>query len=173
MQQASSGKIKNTLSVMIFRLGEDWLALPTIYFKEVALRRPLHRIPHRSGKIFLGIVNLNGELQLCVNLHQLLGMESIKSSYANQKAYQQDRMIAIVRERDLWVTSVDEIDGIYNWDFSEVSLIKDISEYDLKPELKNYLIGIMKMDNKSVGLLDGELLFSSLKRSLDLLHNFQ
>ncbi len=66
-----------TLSVLVFRLGKEWLALPTIFFKEVMHRRPVHRIPHRSSKILLGIVNLNGELKLYVALHELLQIEML------------------------------------------------------------------------------------------------
>ena len=35
------------LSVVIFRLGLEWLALPTGAFAEVAERRALHTLPHR------------------------------------------------------------------------------------------------------------------------------
>src|SRR5437667_10341199 len=36
------------LSVLIFRLGNEWLALRTRVVVEVTTPRPVHRIPHRS-----------------------------------------------------------------------------------------------------------------------------
>ena len=39
------------------------------------LPRPVHRIPHRSNDVLIGLVNLRGQLQLCVSLHGLLGVE--------------------------------------------------------------------------------------------------
>lgn len=162
MQHPSPEKFKGALSVMVFRLGREWLALPTICFKEVAHRRPVHRIPHRSDKILLGIVNLNGELKLCVAAHQLLEIESFTLPGSNSFSYHYDRMIAIAKEGDLWVFPVDEIDGIYDWDLAVIEKVP----VNLSKSTANFLKGIMKMGNKSVGLLDEELLFSSLKRSI-------
>ena len=60
-------------SVLIFRLGEEWLAFRTQTVAEVTLPRPVHRVPHRSNSVLTGIVNLQGQVQLCVSLHGLLG----------------------------------------------------------------------------------------------------
>src|SRR2546421_650683 len=50
-------------SVLIFRIGEEWLALPVGVLAEVTPWRQPHRIPHRGGLI-AGLVNLRGELHL-------------------------------------------------------------------------------------------------------------
>lgn len=151
-----------TLSVVIFRLNQEWLALPTLYFKEVIQRRSVHRIPHRINKILLGVVNLNGNLQLCVNLHAFLEIESDRSSVLKHLSYQQERMIAIAKEQDLWVFSVDEIDGIYQWRLSDIEYLPIPSSLSTSAYK-----GSMNMDKKKVKLLDEELLFSSLKRSIN------
>ena len=64
----------DSVSVLIFRLGEEWLAFRTQTVAEVTLPRPVHRIPHRSNSILVGIVNLQGQVQLCVSLHSLLSV---------------------------------------------------------------------------------------------------
>src|SRR5262245_51359882 len=64
----------STTSVLIFRLGMEWLALPTEVCQEVSDRRVIRRLPHRSGAILLGLVNIHGELRLCVSLSGLLGL---------------------------------------------------------------------------------------------------
>src|SRR5262245_55109050 len=60
-------------SVLIFRLGEEWLALRVQVLVEVTNPRPVRRVPHRAG-LLAGLVNIRGELHLCVRLAQLLGI---------------------------------------------------------------------------------------------------
>ncbi len=85
-------------SAVIFRIGPEWLALPTQAFQEVAeglrtktygpdaglrTRDPgssttgfkLHTLPHRRNGLVLGLVNVRGELLLCASLGRLLGLE--------------------------------------------------------------------------------------------------
>jgi chemotaxis-related protein WspD len=162
MQPPSSEKGEETLSYMVFRLGVEWLALPTVFFKEVTTRRSVHRIPHLGGKILQGIVNLNGELKLYVALDRLLEIKSIPSSPSSNVQYQQDRIMAIAKEGDLWVFPVDEIYGIYRWNLAHLENVPA----NISKSTADFLKGIMKLENKSVGLLDEELLFSSLKRSI-------
>ena len=55
-------------SAVVFRLKAEWLALPTHAFQEVGERRPIHSLPHRRDGIVLGLVNVRGELLVCVAL---------------------------------------------------------------------------------------------------------
>ena len=68
------------VSVLIFRLGPEWLAFRTQTVAEVTTPRPVHRVPHRTNEVFLGLVNLQGQVQLCVSLHGLVGAASPESS---------------------------------------------------------------------------------------------
>ncbi len=161
MEPPSLEREKGILSVMVFRLGKEWLALPTVCFKEVISRRPIHRIPHQNNKILLGIINLNGELKLYIALDRILEIEPIPES-TSRIPYQQDRMIAISKEGELWVFSVEEIEGIYNLD---LALIENVP-VNISKSTTAYIKGIIKIGDKSVGVLDEDLLFSSLKRSI-------
>src|SRR5579883_797895 len=60
-------------SVLVFRLGDEWLALRVQVLVEVTTQRPIRRIPRRAG-LLAGLVNIRGELHLCVRLAQLLGI---------------------------------------------------------------------------------------------------
>src|SRR5262245_31452140 len=66
---------RDGVGVLIFRLGQEWLAFRTQAVAEVTLPRPVHRIPHRSNDVLIGLVNLRGQLQLCISLSGLLGVE--------------------------------------------------------------------------------------------------
>ncbi len=58
--------------MLVFRLGDEWLALPVGVLVEVTRPRPPHRVPHRGG-LLAGVVNIRGELHLCVRFDLLLG----------------------------------------------------------------------------------------------------
>jgi chemotaxis-related protein WspD len=61
-------------SVLVFRLADEWLALPVAVLVEVTTPRPVHRVPFRAG-LLAGLVNIRGELYLCAHLVKLLGIE--------------------------------------------------------------------------------------------------
>lgn len=61
-------------SVLVFRLADEWLGLPVQVLVEVTGLRPVHRVPFRSG-LLAGLVNIRGELHLCVHLAELLGIQ--------------------------------------------------------------------------------------------------
>jgi chemotaxis-related protein WspD len=153
---------EKVISVVIFRLSKEWLALPTIFFKEVIQHRPIHHIPHRTGKILLGVVNLEGVLRLCIDLQHLLQITPCFVPCSLRGFHQSDRMIAIQKEGELWVFLADEIEGIDVWD---LSLIENVP-INMTKSAANYLKGMMNKGNKRVGLLDEELLFYSLMRNL-------
>src|SRR6266700_2012467 len=52
----------NTQSIVIFRVGSEWLALPAPCVTEVANLRPIHRLPHRPSGMLLGLASVRGEL---------------------------------------------------------------------------------------------------------------
>ena len=64
---------RDTLSVLVFRLADEWLALPVQVLVEVTAPRPVHRVPYRAG-LLAGLVNIRGELHLCIHLAKLLGI---------------------------------------------------------------------------------------------------
>src|SRR6185312_13730242 len=74
-RRATPGK----LSAVFFRLGAEWFALSTHVFQEVAEHRRIHSLPHRRDGHLLGLINIRGELQLCVSLGRLLQIEHAQS----------------------------------------------------------------------------------------------
>ena len=45
-------------SLLVFRLGREWLALALSVVAEVTDLRPVHRVPHRTNRVFSGLVSL-------------------------------------------------------------------------------------------------------------------
>jgi chemotaxis-related protein WspD len=63
-----------TCSIAVFRLQDEWFGLATPVCQAITPIVPVRRIPQRSNDVLLGLVNIGGELQLCVSLAQLLGL---------------------------------------------------------------------------------------------------
>jgi chemotaxis-related protein WspD len=113
----------DTTSVLVFRLDSEWLALPTAVLVEVTPVRALHRLPHRSGGVLAGIVNIRGQLQLCVSLHGLVGLPGGPVQPAHGSDDDQAiggaaaRLLLVERPggeaADRWVLGVDEVAGVH------------------------------------------------------------
>lgn len=112
------------VSVLVFRLGAEWLALSTLVLVEVTTERTCHRVPHRSDGILAGLVNIRGQLQLCISAHRLLGIESVDAAVPTDAEAAGSpteggglrRLLAIERPghstHDRWVFPVDEVAGV-------------------------------------------------------------
>jgi chemotaxis-related protein WspD len=150
------------LSVIIFRLGKEWLALPTRFVKEVRETSIVQTIPHRSNDILLGLVNIQGEIQLCVSVSDLLGLEKEDVPEQDMKRRANRRLIVVEKETDRWVFPVDEVHGIYRMhphDLQKVPVTVAKAPFP-------YTRGIIHLQGKSVGRLDEDSLFDALNRSL-------
>jgi chemotaxis-related protein WspD len=66
---------RRTGSAVVFRIGVEWLGIPTELCAQVLPQRPIHSLPHRDGGAVLGLANVEGTLVLCVSLAVILGLE--------------------------------------------------------------------------------------------------
>lgn len=149
-------------SVVVFRIGEEWLALSTYICKQVADKRHVHSIPHRRDKFLLGMVNLRGQLTLCIALNQLLEIHAEDIDGKTTQELSDKRFLAIQKENETWVFPVSEIFGVIHTDLAKVQNVP----VTVSKSTANYLKGVIPWNQKNVGLLDEELIFFSLRRSL-------
>lgn len=161
LAQEKDAETKGLLSVVIFRVGGEWLALPTGVFKEVTEVGRVHSIPHRRSEALMGLVNVRGDIQLCVSLARLLGVaEEAENRGSARGAYR--RHVTVERGGSRWVFAADEIHGIHRVDPSDVKNVP----VTVANWITTYTKGVFVWDDKSVGCLDEELLFSALGRSV-------
>ncbi len=149
-------------SLFLFRVGVEWLALPTLLFREVTDLRPIHTLPHRRNGVVLGLVNVRGELTVCVSLGHLLGMEPAIASGPEKSSSRLKRLLVLQREGLRVVFPADEVFGVHRFSSRELKEIP--STVARAGATYTHALGIWR--NQSVGLLDAELLFYTLKRSL-------
>ncbi|MBD2314008.1 purine-binding chemotaxis protein CheW [Desertifilum sp. FACHB-1129] len=147
----------DSLSLCIFRLGGEWLALNSQYLVEVTEPVGVHSLPHRSNAILLGITSIRGEILMCISLKDLLGITSDASTPAYSPIVYH-RMVVIAQSRHRWVFSVDEMSGI----FRIPSATLQPPPSTLSKATRTYTKAIVNWQNKSVSYLDDELLFYTL-----------
>ncbi len=157
---------RNTSSVVVFRVGDEWLGLPTNLFQEVVEFRKVHSVPHRRGKILRGLVNIRGELQLCVSLGQLLGIQRGEVHGNNVVNGIYERMMLIAKGDARYVFPVGEVRGVLRYTHLELLNQPATAAHDEK----NYLCGMLywkeKGQERHIGCLDENLLFASLERGI-------
>lgn len=107
-----------TSSVLVFRLDREWLALPTTALVEVTPARRVHSVPHRHGTPLSGLVNIRGQLELCVSLHAVLGLGVAPAANAEPtSAAGTPRLIVVERTTgptpERWVFGVDDVAGVH------------------------------------------------------------
>jgi chemotaxis-related protein WspD len=146
-------------SVLIFRLGEEWLALRVEVLLEVTSPRPIHCIPHRAG-LLAGLVNIRGELHLCVHLTKLLGLGAHENEQRtpNGKAGL-PRMIVVESESSRWVFPVDEVDQVYRFTPNELTG----APATVARSAKRLTRAVLAWRERSVGYLDDVQLFRALQ----------
>jgi len=148
------------VSMVVFRLREEWFALRTVIFEQISECHPVHRVPFRSGGAFHGLVNVNGELLLCASLGRLLSVAETSAGGAGDDPRR--RVCVIRRERERTAFVVDEVLGI--------RLIAPGSAPNAPVTVTRapaaHTVACLRMEEREVGLLDEAHLFESLGRSL-------
>jgi len=151
---------RHTEAAVIFRIGSEWLGLNAAVFKEVCAVRPIHSLPHRRN--VLGVTNVRGSLLVCVSLHALLGVANAASADPAQRRLVHERLVVAGREDERLVFPVDEIHGIHRYHADELSE----APATVAKSTATYTRAMLSWQDKSVGVLDDQLLFYSLSKSL-------
>jgi chemotaxis-related protein WspD len=154
----------DTTSVLVFRLGQEWFALPADVLVEVTVPRPLHAVPHRSGGGLTGIVNIRGQLQLCLSLHTLLGIagsDPVSAGGTPSGATPTHRLLVVEQHGGTagrWVLGVDEVGGVHRLPRGAARPVPST----IGEAQSRYSTALFDWQGRAVGLLDGERLFAGL-----------
>jgi len=156
-------------SQLIFRLGDEHFALSTCYFEEVISMRVVHSIPHRSGKVVKGLVAFRGRLELCVSMGNLLGVEKTLELDTHDRlgigeTISDGRRILVISRGDdaRFLFPVTAVLGTYRFPLGQ---LQDTSAHEAH-HVFAYLKGIFPYLESTVGLMNPELIFEALARSL-------
>jgi chemotaxis-related protein WspD len=153
---------KSGVSVIVFRLGNDWLAIETHVFSEVLSYKNIHRIPHRTNATLMGLVNYQGTLKLCLNMHHFLSIVEEDDENIKKLQGKFQRMVSIEHNHEQWIFPVDEVHGIFRVDHDQIKK----PPVNLSKSKVNYLRGMIEWHGKHVAYIDYELLFYGLRRNV-------
>ncbi len=151
---------EEAISIMIFRLGNQKLAMPVRILQEVTHPCMIQPLPHRSNNLFLGLVNIRGETLLCASLSNLLSVEPAKES-ASQSEHSK-RMIVAGQSEEKWVFPVDEVYGNYRFHLNDLQDVPIV----ITKAAEAYTQGVIHWENEKVNYLDSELLFYTLNHKI-------
>lgn len=141
------------LSLLIFRLADEWFAIDTYALNEVIEKRPIHTIPNRPEKILLGLVNIRGQLKICVSLHILLELPDLQQ--------EKEKYVVISKDNSIWVCPIDELLGIHYFETDQISPKHEAASKTSEA----YLKGVIQLGDRNIGYLDAGMLLESLDRS--------
>jgi chemotaxis-related protein WspD len=167
LQQEDRGQVSTvvesemkTRSLLMFRLGEEWLALATRSLVEVAPLQAIHSLPHQRSRALLGVANVRGALVACLSLVELLGLDGASSTASGAQVM--PRMLIIAAHGGPVVVPVDEVDGIHAID---ERVLEAASRSGTQASAK-YTRGVLQFKSRSLRWLDEEQLLSAVTRSL-------
>ena len=149
-----------TISLAVFKIGDEWLALKTVYFIEVVDSKTIHYVPYRSDKIFLGLVNISGELLLCISALEFFEVDRNDSLIEQKK--ESKKMVVISNGSVRYVYPVDDFLGIFR--IPPEDILKTPVTVSKSPN--SFTIGVFNLTGKSIGLIDENILFDTLKKKL-------
>jgi chemotaxis-related protein WspD len=148
-------------SAVIFRIGCEWLALPTGMFVEVAPTAQPHRLPHRNARGLRGIVNVGGKLYPCISLPELFGINE-EEGVARSRRHTFARLLLVEWEGQSFALPVADLAGIVRYAGGEVKP----PATTINKGLVRYLTGVLPYEDMQVGCLDAALIGYQLARTL-------
>ncbi len=151
--------LADPVSVLIFRLRGEWFALKTICFRKAADARPIHTVPLKSGRVFLGLVNIDGELLPCMSAAEAV---NLPAASAGDGAPGRSRLFVVTRGSERFVFPVDEALGVRQVAGASVKPPPDTIAHAAAPVVR----GVFEFSGLGIGLLDEDRLFQEFDRAL-------
>ena len=149
-RQSKSNEAQNLTSCVIFRKDNEWLALSSAILNEISERKSIHSLPHFSSKLIAGLVNIRGELEICIALENALSLKHHEVQSERISA----RMIVIVLDSGKYVIEADEVHGIFKVPADSIKQ----PPVTLSQDENNLISGVFDYDDRHIGLLDSKRL---------------
>jgi len=153
-KQKAESKTNEKVSVIIFRSQKNWFALKTSIFTEIDNNKTVHSIPHNKNHFIKGLVNIRGELELCISLSSLISQTHKHTDSPTNKV----KLIIIKLDSGKYAFKPEEILGVHSINNNEIKSAANIITGD-----RDHLVsGSFDFNEKHIGLIDEGLLNSKL-----------
>ena len=153
-----------TASLFMFRLGAEWLALPTSLLVRVATPPAVHSLPHRPGAAGAGLVNVGGDLIVHVSLHGLLGIPADITPAGEPVAGKRStpRLVVLGDTRGPLAITVDAVWGVHHYD---PALLR-AAPPTLTRAPTSFTTAMLEVDGHMVACLDAVRVMDALSSAL-------
>lgn len=159
-QPPDSGK-QHDSSCMVFRIGAEWLSLPTSIFVAVAPQAAPHHLPHRNARGLAGIINVSGKLYPCIALADLLDIDSTQTVRRSGR-HTFARVLLVQWDGQAFALPVPDLLGIVRYASAGVQA----PAATINKGLQRFLTGVIAHEDMQIGCLDAGLLGYQLARML-------
>lgn len=147
-------------SSILLRLGAEWFAFPTLAVDEIVELPRIHSLPHRRSGTVLGLVNVHGEIVVCVSLSRTLGFDEAPAGDRAKSAG--GRLVVIRSEAGRIAFPVDEVQRTHRYDPLDLKTVPAT----LAKSAANFTKGILACKDRAVSCLDDELLIQAMNRAI-------
>ncbi|HFD79920.1 MAG TPA: purine-binding chemotaxis protein CheW [Gammaproteobacteria bacterium] len=145
-------------SVLLFRIGEEWLGLDSRHVQEIIRTQPVHRIPHAGGSLLQGVTNIRGQLRIVVSLAALLQLDDGSGTEATTR----QRLVFVDKDGEGFVFPASEVHGIHRYAVDSLQPVP----VTVSRSGNSLSRGVLPWKQHHVGILDHELLFYALGKGL-------
>lgn len=149
-------------TVLILRIAGEWLAVPVALCQEIAAPRPVRSLPHRRSAALRGIVNVRGELLVCLSLAELLGIGASGGEAAGGRLAAFGRLIVIGGEGGRVAFEADEVHGLHSHDRGALEPVPAT----IGRSGTNAVAAMLPWNGRAVGCLDAKVLLDLVDRSI-------
>jgi chemotaxis-related protein WspD len=160
-RQRPADTAQHDSSSLVFRIGDEWLALPTSMFVLVAPQAAPHRLPHRDARGLAGIVNIGGKLYPCIALAELLGIGAVQTTPRTGR-HTFARLLLVQWGQQDYALPVSDLHGIVRY----ASATVQAPAATINKGLLRFLTGVIAHDDMMIGCLDAGLLGHQFARTL-------
>lgn len=160
-RQPQSARAVHDSSALAFRIGREWLALPTTIIASVAPQARSHRLPHRNAPGLVGIVNVGGKLYPSVSLAALLGIDERQAPDQGGR-HVFARLLVMQWEEQAFALPVADLHGIVRYSAGAMQA----PAATINKGLVRFLSGVVTQDAMHIGVLDTALIGHQLTRLL-------
>ena len=156
-------RVRGTAGVLLFRLGDETLAVPARFLRRITTFTRPSPIPHRTNGILRGLCNIRGELVLCVDLRRLLGLP-LRETPADAPAGESDprRMVVIDPADAPWVFETDSLIGVERID--PAALLPP--PMTVECAMGAFVAGLAEIDGSRITVLDAERVLAGFKAGI-------
>ena len=145
-------------SLVVFQVCGEYVALRSVLLERVVGMQTVHTIPSRSGKVLVGLVNVDGELLPCFSAAAALQLGT-----DNPPSNPRQIMVLHLGHTRL-ACAVDQVVGFVRVPAEDL----ETPPVTLSRDERLFTTAVFSMRGKSAGLLDGDRLFERFMKSANV-----